>query len=112
MSRDDDAGRARSLGAPDHRAEVARVGDLVEAGEQRPLDGCELVRIGVAIRLAPGEHALVVARLGRLADLAIGLDVDARAVLSQGSELSARSVAQTSSTSRGPRIASRTGLRP
>ena len=112
MRRHDDARRACSFGAPDHGAEVARVRDLIEAGEEWALDRRELVSIRIAIGLAPRDHALVVARLGRFADLAVRLDVDARGSRSQASELSARSVAHTSSTSRGPRIASRTGLRP
>src|SRR4051812_5033567 len=54
VRRDDDAGRSRPLGAPDHGAEVARVADLVEAREQRPFDARELIRVGVDERLAPG----------------------------------------------------------
>ena len=80
VRRHDDARRPRSFGAPDHGAQVARIRDLIEAGEKRALDRCELVRIGVAIGLAPRDHALVVARLGRFADLAVRLDVDARDV--------------------------------
>ena len=61
-----DAGRARSLGTPDHRAEIPRVAHLVETREERRLTGGELERIGVAERLAPRDDSLVVPRAGGL----------------------------------------------
>src|SRR5205085_12454445 len=48
---------------------------LVEAGEERTFHSGELVRVRVAVRLAEGEHALVVARARRLGQLALRLDV-------------------------------------
>src|SRR2546429_7435422 len=62
----DDPGRSGALRAAADRPQVARVADLVETGEERTLDGGELVRVGVAVRLAPGEHAPVVAGAGGL----------------------------------------------
>ena len=59
---DDDARRAGPLGAAADRAEVVRVGHLVEADDQRPLAGGELPGVGVAVGLAEGDDALVVAR--------------------------------------------------
>ena len=78
MRRHDDAGRAGALGAAADGAEVPRVADLVEAREQRPLRRRELVGVGVPVRLAPREHALVVARADRLAEVPLELDLDAR----------------------------------
>ena len=74
----DDAARAGSLGAADHGAEVARVADLVEAGEERRRARGELERVGVAERLAPGDDALMVARAGRLGEVALELRLHAR----------------------------------
>src|SRR5437763_5203735 len=76
MGGDDDSGRSGALRAAADRPEVARVADLVETGEERTLDGGELVRVGVAVRLAPGEHALVVAGGGGLGEVALELDLD------------------------------------
>src|SRR5581483_3032121 len=76
--RDDDPGRPRSLRAPQHGAEVARVADLVETREERLRGGGELERVGVAERLAPRDDALVVARPGRLAEISLELRLDAR----------------------------------
>ena len=45
--------------------EVLGIGDLVEAGEKRPLDVDELVRVRVAIGLAERDDALVVTCSGR-----------------------------------------------
>ena len=42
----------------------------VENGQQRPLDHSQLVRVGVVVRLTPGEHALVVAGAGGLGQVA------------------------------------------
>ena len=53
--------------------EVARVGDPVEHRQQRPLGRGELVGVGVAIRLHEGEHALVVAGLRAVGEVAVGL---------------------------------------
>ena len=74
----------------------------------------ELVRVGVPERLDPREHALVVARAGLGVQLALrlALDADPRLAAATARPCSARSVAQSSSTSRGPRSASRTGRRP
>src|SRR5437588_12190724 len=72
----DDPGRSGTLRAAADRAQVARVADLVETGEERTLDGGELVRVGVAVRLAPGEHALVVAGAGGLRQVALELDLN------------------------------------
>src|SRR5437763_15841967 len=77
MGGDDDSGRSGALRAAADRPEVARVADLVEKGEERALDSGELVRVGVAVRLAPGEHALVVAGAGGLGQVAFELDLDA-----------------------------------
>ena len=74
------AARARAFGTTRHGAEVARIGDLVEAGDERSLAGDELVRVRVAIRLAPGHDSLVVACPGRVRELALGLDLQPRAV--------------------------------
>src|SRR5207237_8211156 len=73
----DDPGRSGALRAAADRPQVARVTDLVETGEERALDGGELVRVGVTVRLAPGEHALVVAGAGGLGQVALELDLDA-----------------------------------
>src|SRR2546421_899256 len=72
----DDPGRSGALRAAADRPQVARVADLVETGEERTLDGGELVRVGVAVRLAPGEHALVVAGAGGLRQVALELDLN------------------------------------
>ena len=81
MRGDDDAGCAGAFGAADHRTEVARISDLVEAGQERLLGGRELVGVGVAVRLRPGEHTLMIAGAGGLADLPIRLDLEARSLL-------------------------------
>src|SRR5581483_4244295 len=72
VRRDDDAGRPRPLGAPADGAEVARVGDAVEDGEEGPLGRRELVGVRVAEGLDAGERALVVAGAGELGELALG----------------------------------------
>ena len=90
----DDAGRAGALRAPADRAEVARVGDLVEHGEQRPLARGELVRVGVAVRLDPRDDALVVARAGELAQLALERGAAASPPRATPPTATARSVAQ------------------
>src|SRR5206468_5884250 len=73
-----DAGRARAFGTPADGAEVPRIRDLVEAGEQRPLRGGELPRVRVLVRLAPGDDTLVVARRRSVGQLTLGLDLQAR----------------------------------
>src|SRR5207302_11427223 len=73
-----DARRAGTLRAAADRAEVAWVADLVEAGDERALPRRELVRVGIAVGLAPGEDALVVARPGGVVQVALELDLDAR----------------------------------
>ena len=78
VRRDDDARRARAFGAPADRAEVPRIAHLVETGEQRPVGRGQLVGVGVLVRLAPREHALVVARAGGLGDVLLELHLDAR----------------------------------
>src|SRR5712691_560064 len=75
MRRHDDARRPRPLRAADHGAEVARVAHLVEAREERTLRRRELVGVRVLERLAPGEHALMVARARALADVLVELDL-------------------------------------
>ena len=103
MGGNDDAGRSRALRAPADRPEVARVAHLVETGEERPVGRGQLVGVRVLVGLAPGEHALVVARAGGLGDVLLELHLHARLAVSrsQASPLTARSVAQSSSTSRG-----------
>ena len=66
-----DTGRVRTGGAPDHGAEVSRVGHLVEAAEERALDGRQLPRVGIRIRLAPRHDALVIGRAGSLGELTL-----------------------------------------
>src|SRR5947209_11483990 len=78
VRRHDDSCRARALRAAADGAEIARVADLVEAREQRPLPLGELIRVRVLVRLAPGEHTLMVARPGLLGDVAVELRLDAR----------------------------------
>ena len=77
MGGNDHAGRAGALRAAADRAEVARVGDLVEHREQRPLGRGELVGVGVAVGLDARDDALVVARAGELAQLALGCEAGA-----------------------------------
>ena len=72
MRRDDDARRTGAFGAPADGAEVAGVGDTVEHREQGSLDAGELVGVGVAVRLDPGDDALMVARPGELGQLTVG----------------------------------------
>ena len=56
---------------PADGAEVARIGDAVEHGQQRALGRGQLVRVGVAVRLDAGDDALVVARARELRQLAL-----------------------------------------
>jgi hypothetical protein len=67
VCRQHDAGCARTLGAADDRAQVVRIGDLVEADEQGTLALREVVGVRVVERLAPGDDALMVASAGGLA---------------------------------------------
>jgi hypothetical protein len=76
--RNDDAGCARARRRAGDGAQVARVGDLVEAGDQRTGGSRQLVGIGVAVGLDPGHDALVLARQRRLREVALGLDLEAR----------------------------------
>ncbi len=78
---DDDAGRTRPVRATAHRTEVVGIRHLVEAGDQRTLARGELVGIGVPVRLAEGDDALMVAALGQLVQLPLALHVDAKAAL-------------------------------
>src|SRR5207244_8091371 len=80
MGGHDHAGRAGSFGAPADGTEIAGIGDLVETGQQRPLRAGELPRVRVAVRLAPGDDALVVACAGCLAELALSLDLNSRSI--------------------------------
>ena len=77
VRRQHDAGRAGAFGAPAHRPEVARVGDLVEADEERPVGRSQLVRVRVAVGLAAGDEALVLARAGELGQLPLRADLHA-----------------------------------
>ena len=79
MCRDDDPGRPRSLRAADDRAEIARIGDLVEARDERAFVRGELPAVGVLVGLTPREHALVVARASCFAELALRLYLQTRA---------------------------------
>src|SRR5581483_2901476 len=78
VRRHHDPRRPRALRAAADGAEVARIADLVEAGEQRSLALGELIRVRVLVWLAPGEHALVVARPRLLGDVALELRLDTR----------------------------------
>src|SRR5438105_8813856 len=79
----DDAGRARRLGAPADRAEIARVGDLVETDDERLRRGRQLKGIGVAVRLAQREYALMIGGTGCGGQVALGLDLHARAAVAE-----------------------------
>jgi hypothetical protein len=83
MRGDDDTRRARAFGAPADGAQVARIGNPVEADEQRLLLGGQLVPVGVAVRRALGDDALVIAGAGRLAQLALELHLHARPAVLQ-----------------------------
>ena len=76
---DDDAAGAGPLGAAADGAEVVRVGDLVEADDERPLAPCDLVRVRIAIRLAERDDALVVHRPGGLVETPLGNHLEAEA---------------------------------
>ena len=78
MRRNDHARRAGTGRRADHCAEVPRIGDLIEAGEERRLLGRERPRVGVRIRAGPGNDALVVGALGRLGQLALLDDARSR----------------------------------
>src|SRR4051794_16722573 len=75
VRRDDDARRARPVRAADDRAEIARVSHLVETYEQWTVDRRKLPAVGVLVGLTPREHALMVARAGRVAQLTFELRV-------------------------------------
>ncbi len=83
MLRHDDAAGARSLRAPADRAEVVRIGDAVEADEERPLTAGELPGVGVRVRLAEGDDSLVVPGARRRGQRSLGayLDTQARSLL-------------------------------
>ena len=105
MRRHDDAGRARSLGAAADGAEVPRVADLVEAREERaarPRRARTRRRTGTArtTRARPGGRACPPPRERSRSSF---ICTRGRSISrSQGSALTARSVAQSSSTSRRP----------
>src|SRR5207248_8913931 len=80
VGRHDHPGPTRSIDAADDGAEIARIRDLVEAREQRSLGGRELPAVGVAVRLTPRDHALVVTRTRGFAQLALELRVEARPI--------------------------------
>ena len=73
MRRHDHAGRPRSLGSAADGAEVVRIGDPVEADEERTRLSRELEGIRVPVWLAKSQHALVVASPGLLGQVPIGL---------------------------------------
>jgi hypothetical protein len=81
VRRHDDARRSRSLGAPRDRAQVVRIGDLVEAYEERRLRTRERPGIRIAERLAPGDEPLVIARPGGLAQHPLGLHLQPRSLV-------------------------------
>ena len=84
MCRHDHAGRAGPFRAAGDRAEVAGVGDAVEADEQRARLPRQLEGVAISIRLDASDDALVVASTGGVGQLALGLDLDTRpAVLAQ-----------------------------
>ena len=66
VRRQHDSCCACPLGAANDRSQVARIGDGVKHRQQRRRPARELIRVGVAVRLRSGEHALVVSgtRLG------------------------------------------------
>src|SRR5439155_24951446 len=72
----DDARRAGPFGAPADRAEIVRVGDLVEAGEQRPLALGQRIRVRVPIRVAKRDNSLVVPRGRGLGEPALPDDLE------------------------------------
>jgi hypothetical protein len=80
VRRQDDAGRARAFRSPDDCAEVVRVGDLVEANEERRVAAGELPGVGIPERRGPRDEPLVVARPRRLAQNPLRLDLRARTV--------------------------------
>src|SRR6188472_765666 len=59
--------------ASDHRAEVPRVGHLVEAAEKGPIDARELPGVCIGIRLTPCDDTLMVGRSRGLRELAFPL---------------------------------------
>ena len=84
MSREDDACRARPLRASNDRAQVVRVGDLVEADEKGRSRRCQRVGVRVPKRLAPGDDPLVVARAGGIAQQPLLLHLRSRARVEPG----------------------------
>ena len=68
---DHDPVRAEAGSGTHDGTEVARIGHLVETRKQRKLGGCELPPVRVLVRLAPREHALVVAGACCFAELAL-----------------------------------------
>src|SRR5438128_644127 len=75
----DDAGRPGARSGARHCAEIPRIGDLVEADEQRRLDDGQLPRVGVAEGLAPRDQPLVVAGLRDVGELLLLAHLDTRA---------------------------------
>ena len=67
--------RPGPLGAANDRAEIVRVGDLVEAHQQWALADDELVGIGITVGLAEGDDALVLRRACSFVQPSLGDDL-------------------------------------
>ena len=78
VRRQHEAGCTRALRAPTDGAEVLRIGDAVQADEQRLWPLGELVGVGVPVGLAEGDDALVFARARELRELALGSNLHAQ----------------------------------
>src|SRR5262249_6438892 len=74
-------GRAGAFRAPTNGTEVARVGDAVEAREQRSLDAGELICVRIAEGLDTRDDPLMVARTRKLGQRALGSYLDPRPFL-------------------------------
>jgi len=75
VRRHDDAGRTGAVGAAADRPQVARIGDPIEHREQGLLRGRELVGVGITERLDQSHDSLVIAGIGPLGQLAVGLEL-------------------------------------
>src|SRR5439155_21087032 len=80
VRREYDAARAGTFGAAANGAQVPRIAHLIEADDQRRPPRGELVRVRVAVRLAPRDDALMIAGRGGLGELPLMLRLDAQAV--------------------------------